>query len=141
MEDVVEQSQGQRRLVLILFGLFAGVALGLATVGIFGVVSYSVAQRTRELGIRQALGARQVDILGLVLREGADLALSGIVLGAAGGLALSRLMGSLLFHVSATDPLTYAAVAVLFLAVAVAASYIPARRATRIDPMHVLRYE
>jgi len=127
--------------VLALFGFFAGMALVLATVGIYGIVSYSVAQRTHELGIRQALGARRVDILGLVVRQGFGLALSGIALGTGGALALSRVMKSLLFHVSASDPVTYVVVAVAFLAVALAASYIPARRATRIDPMMALRYE
>jgi len=141
MDEVVEESEGQRRVVLALFGFFAGMALVLATVGIYGIVSYSVAQRTHELGIRQALGARRVDILGLVVRQGFGLALSGIALGTGGALALSRVMKSLLFHVSASDPVTYVVVAVAFLAVALAASYIPARRATRIDPMMALRYE
>lgn len=141
MIEVVEESQGQRRLVLTLLGLFAGTALVLTIVGIYGVVSYTVAQRTHELGIRQALGAERGDILRLVLRQGAGLALSGIAVGTGGALALNRVMQSLLFHVSATDSLTYVAVGVVFLTVALAASYIPARRATKVDPMVALRYE
>ena len=139
MDDLVEEQVGQRRLLVILLGSFAGVALLLALIGIYGIIAYSVAQRTQELGIRRALGAQQSDILRLVVGQGLRLALVGIAVGIAGALALTRLMKALLFHVSATDPATFAIVAALFLLVALAASYIPARRATRIDPMAALR--
>jgi putative ABC transport system permease protein len=139
MDDLVEEQVGQRRLLVILLGSFAGVALLLAVIGIYGVIAYSVAQRTREMGIRRALGAQQSDILGLVVAQGFRLALAGVVMGIAGAYGLTRLMESLLFHVSATDPATFVGVALLFLLVALAASYIPARRATRIDPMAALR--
>jgi predicted permease len=139
MDDLVEEEVGQRRLLVILLGSFAGVALLLAVIGIYGVIAYSVAQRTREMGIRRALGARQADILRLVVLQGLRLALAGVAVGIAGAFALTRLMTALLFHVSATDPGTFAFVALLFLCVALAASYIPARRATRIDPMAALR--
>jgi predicted permease len=139
MQDLVEAEVGPRRLVVILLGSFAGVALLLALVGIYGVISYSVAQRTQEVGIRRALGAQQADILRLVMGQGLGLTLAGIGAGIAGALALTHVMKSLLFHVSETDPATFAGVALLFLFVALAASYIPARRATRIDPMAALR--
>jgi len=139
MEDLVEEQVGQRRLLVILLGSFAGVALLLALIGIYGVIAYSVAQRTRELGIRRALGAQQSDILRLVVLQGFRLALAGVAVGIAGAYFLTSLMTTLLFHVSATDPATFVSVALLFLLVALAASYIPARRATRIDPMAALR--
>jgi putative ABC transport system permease protein len=139
MEGVVEASEGQRRLIVMLLGLFAGTALVLAVVGIYGAIAYSVSQRTQELGIRRALGAQQLDILRLVMGPGIGLTLAGAGLGIGGAVALTRVMKSLLFHVSATDPLTYAAIAALFLLVALAASYIPARRAVRIDPTAALR--
>ena len=130
---------GQRRLTMALLGLFAGVALVLAVVGIYGVIAYSVAQRTQELGIRRALGAQHGDILRLVLGQALGLALAGVILGVGGALALTRVMTGLLFHVSPTDPATFVGVALLFLFVALAASYLPARRAARIDPMEALR--
>jgi predicted permease len=139
MDDLVESEVGQRRLLVALLGSFAAVALLLALIGIYGVIAYSVAQRTQEVGIRRALGAQQADILRLVISQGLTLALAGIVLGIGGALALTRLMKTLLFHVSATDPITFAGVAVLFLLAALAASYIPAHRASRIDPMAALR--
>jgi predicted permease len=139
MDDLVEEHVGQRRLLVILLGSFAGVALLLALIGIYGIIAYSVAQRTQEMGIRRALGAQQRDILGLVVGQGLRLALAGVAVGIAGAFGLTRLMTTLLFHVSATDPATFVAVALLFLLVALAASYIPARRATRIDPMAALR--
>jgi ABC-type antimicrobial peptide transport system permease subunit len=108
-------------------------------IGIYGIIAYSVAQRTQELGIRRALGAQQSDILCLVVGQGLRLALLGVAVGVAGALGLTRLMGALLFHVSATDPATFVIVAALFLFVALAASYIPARRAAGIDPMAALR--
>ena len=138
MDEVIEASLGQRRLTMLLLGVFAGVALLLAMVGIYGVIAYSVAQRTQEVGIRRALGARPGDILRLMMGQALGLALAGVAIGIGGALAVTRVMSGLLFQVSATDPATYAAIALLFIAVSLAASYIPARRATRIDPMAAL---
>ncbi|HTC33080.1 MAG TPA: ABC transporter permease [Bryobacteraceae bacterium] len=139
MDDLVEEQVGERRLLVIMLGTFAGVALLLALVGIYGSIAYSVAQRTQEMGIRRALGAQQGDILRLVVGQGLRVAIAGVIVGMAGAWGLTRLMKALLFHVSPTDPVTFMAVAVLFLLVALGASYIPARRATRIDPMAALR--
>jgi ABC-type antimicrobial peptide transport system permease subunit len=139
MNDLVEAEVGQRRLLMILLESFAGVALLLALIGIYGVISYSVSERTQEVGIRRALGAQESDILLLVIRQGFGLVLAGIVLGLGGALALTRLVNALLFGVDATDPATFAGVALLFLLIGLAASYIPARRAARIDPMAALR--
>lgn len=139
MEDLVESQVGRRRLVMILLECFAGVALLLALLGIYGVISYSVAQRTQEVGIRRALGAEQAHIVWLVIRQGLWLVLPGIALGIAGALVLTRLAKAVLFDVSATDPATFAGIAALFLLVALLASYVPARRASRIDPMTALR--
>jgi predicted permease len=139
MDDLVESEVGQRRLLLMLLGSFAAVALLLALVGIYGVIAYSAAQRTQEVAIRRALGAQQADILRMIIRQGLALALAGIGIGLAGAFALTRLMISLLFHVSATDPATFVGVAALFLLAAFVASYLPARRATRIHPMSALR--
>jgi putative ABC transport system permease protein len=141
MEELLGASIAQPRLNLLLLGLFAALALLLAAVGIYGVLAYSVTQRTREIGIRLALGAEPNDALLLVVRQGATLALTGIALGLAGSLVLTRFISTLLFGVSPTDPLTYAAVSGLLLMVALAASYIPALRATRVDPIVALRYE
>jgi len=141
MDDLVEAELGQRRLLVILLGSFAGVALLLALIGIYGVISYSVAQRTREVGVRRALGAQEGDILWLIVGQGFGLALAGVAVGVAGALALMRVMKTLLFQVGTTDPATFAGIAVMFLLVALAACYVPARRATRIDPMLALRYE
>jgi len=139
MDDLVDAQTGQRRLLATLLGSFAGVALLLAMVGIYGVIAYSVTQRTREMGIRRALGAQQSDILRLILGQGLVLAIAGIVAGLAGAFAATRVMNTLLFRVSATDPLTFAAVALCFLLIALAASFIPAHRASRIDPATALR--
>ena len=139
MEELIDASIGQRRLTMLLLGVFAGMALLLAMVGIYGVIAYSVAQRTQEVGIRRALGAKPGDILRLVMGQALGLALAGVAIGIGGALAVNSVMKGLLFHVSATDPATYVAIAVLFIAVALAASYIPAWRATRIDPMAALR--
>jgi predicted permease len=141
MQAVLEATLGQRQLTMWLLGLFAGVALLLATVGIYGVVAYSVAQRTREVGIRQALGAQEGDILRLVVGQGLALAVVGVALGLGAAVALTRVMKELLFQVSSTDPATFVGIALLFVVVALAASYIPARRATKVDPMVALRYE
>jgi putative ABC transport system permease protein len=139
IDEMIDDSIGPRRLTLLLLGGFAGIALLLALVGIYGVIAQSVVERTRELAIRGALGAQPADILQLVLREGVVLTLAGTVIGVAGALALTRFMTSLLFQVSATDPLAFAAIALLFTGVSVAAAYIPARRASRIDPLAALR--
>ena len=135
----MEAQVGQRRLLVLLLGSFALVALMLALIGIYGVIAYSVVQRVQEVGIRRALGAQQSDILRLVIGQGLLLSLVGIGIGLGGAMALTRLMSSLLFQVSATDPLTFTAIAILFFVVAIGASYIPARRAARIDPMTALR--
>lgn len=139
MEGLMEASQGQLRLIMTLLGIFAAAASLLAVLGLYGVIAYSVAQRTREIGIRRAVGAQPSHIIALVIGEGLRLALAGVVLGLGGAWALTRVMQGLLFQVSVVDPVTYAAVAALFAAVALAASYIPARRATRIDPLVALR--
>jgi putative ABC transport system permease protein len=130
-----------RRFLLLLVGLFAAAALVLAAVGIYGVVAFSVARRTQEIGIRMAIGAQHSDVLGLVLGEGARMAALGVAIGIGASLAISRIMSTLLFGISATDPLTFAAVAVLLCAVALTASYIPAHRAMRVDPIAALRNE
>lgn len=133
--------EGPRRLMMMLLGVFAAVAMLLAAVGIYGVIAYSVIERTKELGIRRALGAQRSDILSLLVGQGVGLTLAGIGLGIGGALALTRLMKDLLFQVSATDPTTFLAVSLLFIIVALAASFLPARRASKIDPMEALRYE
>jgi predicted permease len=130
-----------RRFLLLLVGLFATAALALAAIGIYGVVAFSVTRRTHEIGVRMAIGARRSDVLRMVLIEGARMAALGIVIGVAASLAITRLLSTLLFGISATDPLTFVGVAVLLSLVALAASYIPARRAMTIDPMTAVRYE
>jgi putative ABC transport system permease protein len=140
LAEIVSDSTAQRRLAVMLITVFAAVALLLAAVGIYGVMSYAVAQRTQEIGIRMALGAERRDILRMVLRNGSLMAVSGIGLGLATALVLARLITSLLFQVSATDPPTFSIVPVLLIAVALLACYIPARRATRVDPLVALRY-
>lgn len=141
MDSIFEATLGQRRLTMLLLGMFAGIALLLATVGIYGVVAYSVAQRTQEVGIRRALGAQHVDILRLILGQGLGMVLAGIAIGIGAAFGLTRVMKNLLFHVNAVDPATFVGVALLFLIVALAGSYIPASRAARIDPMAALRVE
>jgi putative ABC transport system permease protein len=141
VDQIRDLSMGGRRLVAVLLGTFSAVALVLAGIGIYGVISYNVAQRTREMGIRAALGATERSLLRLILDRGVRLTLIGLVIGAAGAFGLTRLMASLLFGVGARDPLTMVSVAVILAGVAVTASYVPARRATRVDPVVALRYE
>jgi predicted permease len=141
MEELIEQSVGQRKLSMMLLSLFSGIALVLASIGIYGVMSYSVTQRSRELGVRIALGARQSDVLRLVLRQGMSLALVGIAIGVGAALLLTRLIQSQLFGVRASDPLTFVAVALLLGGTALIANLVPALRAMRVDPAVVLREE
>lgn len=141
MDQLLADSLSRSRFTMLLLGIFSAVALVLAAVGIYGLIAYSVTQRTQELGIRIALGAQRRDVLRLVLGQGARLTLLGVALGILVALAFSRLLASMLFDVSATDPLTYAGVAGLLAVVALLACFIPARRATRVDPMVALRYE
>jgi putative ABC transport system permease protein len=141
MEEIVAQSVGQQRFSLLLLSVFAGLALVLAAVGIYGVMAYSVTQRTREIGIRMALGAKPGDVLRLIVGKGMVLALAGVAAGVAGALALSRFLASLLFEVRPNDPVTFALVSAVLVAVALAASYLPARRAMKVDPLVALRYE
>jgi predicted permease len=141
MQDVVAESLGDRRFSMILLAAFAALALLLASVGIYGVISYVVGQRTHEIGIRMALGARQLDILGMVLAGAGRLAVTGAAIGIASALLLTRLMTKLLYGIGPNDPLTFIAVSVVLIAVALVASYLPARRAAKVDPMVALHYE
>jgi putative ABC transport system permease protein len=140
MEDIVSESVARQRFSMLLLGIFAALALVLAAVGIYGVMSYSVAQRTREFGIRMALGARRSDVLRLAVGQGVKLVLIGIAIGLGAAFILTRVMSSLLFGVSATDPLTFITISLVLTGVAALASFIPARRATKIDPMLALRH-
>ena len=144
MQEVASESMASQRFPMVLLGIFAGLALLLASVGIYGVISYSVAQRAREIGIRLALGADQQDVFRMVIGQGLRLALAGLVIGVAGALGLTRLLTSLshlLYGVGASDPVTFIAVSLLLTGVAILACYVPARRATKVDPMVTLRYE
>jgi len=141
MRQLVSSSVAQRRFTLVLIAAFAAIALLMSAIGIYGVMSYAVSQRTQEIGIRVALGAQTRDVLKLVLNRGMALAGAGVAVGLAGAFALTRLMEGMLFGIRATDPLTFAGVALLLILVALLACYIPARRATRVDPMVALRYE
>jgi putative ABC transport system permease protein len=138
---IYSASLGSRRFHLILIGFFGIAALLLATAGVFGVMAYSVSRRTREIGVRVALGAGSREVLGMILGQGLRTVFVGIAIGLAGALALTRAVESLLFGVTATDPLTFAGVVLLLVAAALLACFIPARRATRVDPMVALRYE
>jgi putative ABC transport system permease protein len=141
MKQLLDQSIAQRRLNMLLLGAFALIALLLATSGIFGVMAYTVAQRTHEIGIRIALGAQKRDILSLVVWHGMMLSLIGVAIGVGASLALTRFLASLLYGVSSTDPATFAVIALLLTGVALLACYIPARKALKVDPMVALRYE
>jgi putative ABC transport system permease protein len=139
MEQLLGDSLARSRFTMSLLGVFAALALALTAVGIYGVISYTVAQRTHEIGIRMALGAQRASVLGLVLRQGVRLMIAGVGLGIVSALALTRLMSNLLYGVGAADPATFAAVVFTLLAVAFLASYLPARYATRVSPMIALR--
>jgi putative ABC transport system permease protein len=141
MNNVIAESVEQRRFVMLLISIFAAIALLLASVGLYAVMSNLVAQRTREIGIRVALGARRGDVLMLVVRQGGMLTLAGVALGLACSFALTRTMESLLFGVSATEPLVFVVIPLLLAGVALGACLVPARRATKVDPMVALRYE
>lgn len=141
MDDVMERAQARPRFLTLLLALFSVTALAIATVGIYGVVSYSVARRTKEFGLRMVLGAQGGDVLGLVMKQGAGMVVIGLAAGLIAAFALTRLMASLLFAVAPTDAATFAGVTAVLAAVALAACYVPARRATRVDPMQTLRYE
>jgi putative ABC transport system permease protein len=141
LNQVIEESLSSERFSTTLLSLFAFLAICLASVGVYGVVAYNVLQRTHEIGVRMALGAQRTDIMKLVLGQGTRLALAGVILGLIGAFASTRLMSSLLFGVSVRDPLTFALVSVVLIGVTLLACYIPARRATKVDPLEALRYE
>ena len=141
MDARVETSVAQRRMQMNVLGLFAGMAVLIAVVGIYGVMSYSVAQRSREIGIRLALGAARRDVVAVVMRQGMGMVAAGMAVGLAASLSITRVLRSLLFGVSPTDPLVFTAIAVLLGLTAALAIYVPARRAARLDPLEMLRSE
>jgi putative ABC transport system permease protein len=141
LEEAMALSVSQPRFDTMLLALFAGIALLLAAVGIYGLIAYSVAQRTQEIGVRMALGAERADVVGMVVRQGALLAAAGIAIGLGGALALTRLLKTMLFGIDATDALTFAAAPAGLMLVAVAATFLPALRATRVSPVVALRHE
>lgn len=141
MEQVLSQFVSPWRFYMQLMGLFAGMAVVLAAVGIYGLISYSVSERTHEIGLRIALGAQKADVLKLVVKQGVILTLVGVAIGLVSAIALTRLIANLLFGVTATDPVTFLSISLLLIGVAFLACYIPARRATKVDPMVALRCE
>jgi putative ABC transport system permease protein len=141
MDEIIGKSVAQPRVYALLLGIFAGLALILASIGIYGVMSYSVTQRIHEIGIRMALGARPIDVLKLIVRQGLVLALIGVFLGVIASLALTRVLASQLYGVTPTDPVTFTTISVLLILVAVIACSIPAMRATKVDPMIAVRHE
>ena len=141
MTEYVRDSLSRRRFNTVLLSAFSGVALVLAAVGIYGVISYGVTQRTHEMGIRMALGAKPRDVLRLVIRQAMLLVLAGVAIGLLASLALTRLMKGLLFSISVTDPITFVVISLLMTLIALLACVVPARRATKVDPLVALRYE
>jgi ABC-type antimicrobial peptide transport system permease subunit len=141
MQTVYDKSLARTSFTLVMLGIAGAMAMALGIIGIYGVISYTVSQRRREIGIRVALGAQGSDVLQMVLSQGAKMALAGVAIGMVAALGLTRLLANLLFGVSAVDPITFGAVAVLLTGVALAACYLPARRATKVDPMVALRHD
>jgi putative ABC transport system permease protein len=141
MDHIVSEAIARQRFSMLLLGIFAALALVLATVGIYGVMSYSVAQRTHEIGIRMALGARRTDVLQMTVKQGLRLVSVGMLLGLVAAFLLTRVLASLLFGISATDPITFIGISLVLLAVAILASYVPALRATKVDPITALRVQ
>jgi ABC-type antimicrobial peptide transport system permease subunit len=141
MDEIVQESVATPRMVFVLVGLFAALAIVLAAIGTYGVISYTVSQRTSEFGLRLALGAQRLDLLRMVLAQGAGLVLTGTLAGLVLALALARILKSMIYGVSPADPLTFASVGLLVLVVALVASYLPARRAAGSNPMRALRAE
>ena len=141
MDEMVGYSTARQRFYAVLLGIFAGVAGLLAAIGVYGVLAYAVVQRTQEIGVRMALGAERRQVMALILRRGLVVALTGITVGLAGAFAGARYMQSMLFGIEPRDPGTFVAVAIAFAVVATIASYLPARRATKVDPMVALRVE
>src|SRR4030095_7786136 len=141
LDERVSETMAVSRSLMLLFTGFAFLSMLLASIGIYGLVSYSVSQRTRDIGIRLALGAQAADVMRLILKNGIALTLSGVVVGLAGAFALTRFLATLLFAVTPTDTLTFVTVSLVLIVVAIVASLIPARRATKVDPLVALRYE
>jgi putative ABC transport system permease protein len=141
MDEILAESVATRRFSMYLFAAFALIALGLAAIGIYGVMAQSVTQRVQEIGVRMALGARPKDILSMILGQGTWLTVIGVIAGLTGAMIVSRFLRALLFGVQPIDPITYVAVTLVLIVVALFASYIPARRAAKVDPMVALRYE
>ena len=141
MRDLLEQQTAGARFTAFLMGIFGGLALALATIGIYGVISYSIAQRSHEIGVRTALGAQRSDVFGMVIRQALTLTGAGVGLGLISAVALTRLLASELYEVSPTEPIVFGGMSVVLLLVALTASYLPARRATRVDPLVCLRHE
>jgi len=141
LDDYLSAAVAQPRLFAVLLAIFAGLALALTTIGLYGVMSYSVAQRTHEIGIRMALGARPANVLRLVVMQGMTVAALGIGFGLVTALLVTRVMAGLLFGIGTRDPVTFAAIALIIAGVALGACFVPARRATKVDPMVALRYE